>query len=99
VLSWGQNCMGQVGVGLDISERKKPTVLKELDGLTITQAVAGGMHSAVLTDDGKVFFEKRGKKEKKKKKKRMEGFQEAQAVFFCPYWLACSSIGVHVGLQ
>ena len=55
-LTFGQNCMGQLGVGLDTSERKKPTLLKGvLEGEDVALAVSGGMHCAVATVAGKVY--------------------------------------------
>lgn len=54
VLTLGQGDVGQLGLGEDILERKKPALVKSLEGLNIVQVECGGMHTVVLTDDGKV---------------------------------------------
>jgi len=54
VLSVGENVSNQLGLGEDITDRKKPQVVKLLP-TNIVQAVAGGMHSACLTADGIVY--------------------------------------------
>ena len=58
----GINCFGQVGVGDDISERKNPALVRKGslapreggDGPAVIAVAAGGMHTAVLTEDSKV---------------------------------------------
>ena len=51
----GQGDMGQLGLGEDIVERKKPhPVGGVLEGSEVIQVVCGGMHTVVLTKDGKV---------------------------------------------
>ena len=51
----GQGDMGQLGLGEDIMERKKPhPVGGVLEGSEVIQVVCGGMHTVVLTKDGKV---------------------------------------------
>lgn len=55
VLTVGQGDVGQLGLGEDILERKKPAVVKGLDGLKIIQVECGGMHTVALTDQGKVY--------------------------------------------
>ena len=51
----GQGDTGQLGLGEDVAERKKPCpVGGVLDGVTIVQVVCGGMHTAALTAGGKV---------------------------------------------
>ena len=55
VMTFGQGDCGQLGLGEDMTERKKPyPVTGALEGLKIFQVVCGGMHTAVLTNDGKV---------------------------------------------
>ena len=44
----------QLGLGEDITDRKKPQVVKKLP-TNIIQAVSGGMHSVCLTADGIVY--------------------------------------------
>ena len=57
VMTFGQGDCGQLGLGEDMTERKKPyPVTGLLEGLKITQIECGGMHTVVLTDDGKVTY-------------------------------------------
>ncbi|KAK2567315.1 Regulator of chromosome condensation [Acropora cervicornis] len=53
VLTLGQGDVGQLGLGEDVLERKKPALVKSLEGLNIVQVECGGMHTVALTDDGK----------------------------------------------
>lgn len=46
--------MGQLGLGEDVLERKKPALVTLPEG--IVQAVAGGMHTVCLSDTGNVWF-------------------------------------------
>lgn len=55
VLTLGQGDVGQLGLSEDILERKKPALVKGLDGMNIVQVECGGMHTVALTDDGKVY--------------------------------------------
>lgn len=55
LLSIGTGIAGQLGLGPDISERKKPYPVKELINEKIKIIAAGGMHSAVLTADHKIY--------------------------------------------
>ena len=51
----GQGDMGQLGLGEDVVELKKPhPVGGVLEGSEVIQVVCGGMHTVVLTKDGKV---------------------------------------------
>ena len=51
----GQGDTGQLGLGEAIMERGKPCpVGGALDGLSVVQVVCGGIHTAALTEDGKV---------------------------------------------
>ena len=52
----GQGDVGQLGLGEDILERKKPAIVKGLDGLNVVQVECGGMHTVALTNDGKVII-------------------------------------------
>ena len=47
--------MGQLGLGEEILERKKPAIVKGLDNLEIVQVECGGMHTVALTSSGKVI--------------------------------------------
>lgn len=51
-LTLGQGTMGQLGLGVDIVERKKPAKINIEEG--VVQVCAGGMHTACLTVSGKV---------------------------------------------
>jgi alpha-tubulin suppressor-like RCC1 family protein len=53
-LSVGENLSNQLGLGIDINDRKKPQIIKDLPE-NIIQVAAGGMHSACLTEDGIVI--------------------------------------------
>ena len=51
----GQGDMGQLGLGEDMVERKKPhPVGGALEGCVITQIICGGMHTVALSKEGKV---------------------------------------------
>ena len=53
----GQGDTGQLGLGEDMVERKKPhPVGGALEGLRVCQVVCGGMHTVALTDEGKVVI-------------------------------------------
>ncbi|XP_063968532.1 regulator of chromosome condensation-like [Lytechinus pictus] len=55
VLAFGQGDVGQLGLGEDIMERKKPTLVN-LDGAKrVVDVVAGGMHTVCITQDGEVY--------------------------------------------
>lgn len=59
VMTLGQGDTGQLGLGEDVAERKKPyPVGGELEGKKIVQVVCGGMHTVALTDDGQVCCQK-----------------------------------------
>lgn len=58
VMTFGQGDCGQLGLGEAMTERKKPfPVAGLLDGRRIVQVECGGMHTVVLTDDGKVSMD------------------------------------------
>ena len=52
VLVLGQGDVGQLGLGEDIIERKKPALVSLPE--KIVQVVAGGMHTVCLSDPGHV---------------------------------------------
>ncbi|XP_048009276.1 regulator of chromosome condensation [Megalobrama amblycephala] len=53
VLVLGQGDVGQLGLGEDVLERKKPALVTLPEG--IVQAVAGGMHTVCLSDTGNIY--------------------------------------------
>lgn len=54
-MTFGQGDVGQLGLGEDMMERKKPfPVSGALEGKKIVQVVCGGMHTVALSKDGKV---------------------------------------------
>lgn len=53
VLVFGQGDVGQLGLGEDIMERKKPALVSLPE--SIVQAIAGGMHTVCLSDTGNVY--------------------------------------------
>ncbi len=57
----GQGDMGQLGLGEDVMERKKPSpVGGDLEGKSVIQVICGGMHTVALTEDGKVGVREEG---------------------------------------
>lgn len=54
VLACGENLSNQLGLGMDVNDRKKPQVVRE-SPTNVIQIAAGGMHSACLTHDGVVY--------------------------------------------
>ena len=51
----GQGDVGQLGLGEDVMERKKPfPVGGALAGKNVVQVTCGGMHTVALTDKGEV---------------------------------------------
>lgn len=52
VLVLGQGDVGQLGLGEDIVERKKPALVSLPE--SIVQVIAGGMHTVCLSDTGNV---------------------------------------------
>ncbi|TSQ69508.1 Regulator of chromosome condensation [Bagarius yarrelli] len=53
VLVLGQGDVGQLGLGEDVLERKKPALVTLPEA--IVQAVAGGMHTVCLSDTGTIY--------------------------------------------
>ena len=54
VLVMGQGDVGQLGLGEDVTEVKRPRVMTSLQEYRVVQVACGGMHTAALTDSGKV---------------------------------------------
>ena len=54
VLTMGQGETGQLGLGPDVDERKRPTLVKSL--VDVVEVVAGGMHTVCLTAQGNTHF-------------------------------------------
>lgn len=51
----GQGDTGQLGLGESVMEKTKPfPVGGALENLCVVQVTCGGMHTAALTDNGKV---------------------------------------------
>ena len=58
VMVLGQGDVGQLGLGEDVMERKKPFPVGDaLEGKNVVQVSCGGMHTVALTDNGKVCCE------------------------------------------
>ena len=57
VLTLGQGDVGQLGLGEDIYERKRPALVPLPDAVKgkIVEAVAGGMHTVCLSSTGEVI--------------------------------------------
>lgn len=55
VFVFGTGDTGQLGLGEDMLERKRPMPLKVLDGEEIIDVVSGGMHSIAITKEGKLW--------------------------------------------
>ncbi len=53
VLTLGTGDTGQLGLGEDVMERKRPGLVSELEG--VVDVAAGGMHSICLTHEGRVY--------------------------------------------
>ena len=54
LMAFGMGDAGQLGMGEDIMERKKPQPVKEIEEDVIS-AAAGGMHNVFITKTGKVY--------------------------------------------
>ena len=54
LFSLGQGDTGQLGLGEDIMERKKPSLVRGVEGKVVAVA-AGGMHTVCLTSNGAVW--------------------------------------------
>jgi regulator of chromosome condensation len=54
VFVFGNGDVGQLGLGDEMLERKRPMPLKALEDEDIVDIVAGGIHTIAITKDGKV---------------------------------------------
>lgn len=54
VFTCGQNDVGQLGIGEDEPERKRPTLVESLTD--IVDICAGGMHTLCIDENGKVNY-------------------------------------------
>lgn len=52
VYSWGQNSLGQLGIRLQSSQQREPVLVSTLLGAPVILIVAGGYHSAALSQAG-----------------------------------------------
>lgn len=50
----GQGDVGQLGLGDEMTERKRPTIVTNLQGSDVVQIISGGMHTVALSSNGKV---------------------------------------------
>lgn len=55
VLVCGQGDMGQLGLGEDDMEKKRPALVPILEKIDIVDICAGGMHSLCLTKNGEIY--------------------------------------------
>ncbi|OZJ04137.1 hypothetical protein BZG36_02837 [Bifiguratus adelaidae] len=55
VFVFGNGDLGQLGLGEDMLNRKKPMPVKEMDGKHIVDVVAGGVHTVVVNQTGKLY--------------------------------------------
>ena len=55
IMCVGEGNTGQLGLGEDMTSRKKPYPIKALEDKSIKIISAGGMHSACITDDHKIY--------------------------------------------
>ena len=51
----GSGDMGQLGLGEELVENSRPAPLDGFQGLAVCAVACGGMHSAVLTTDGRLW--------------------------------------------
>jgi len=56
VYVFGNGDVGQLGLGDEMLERKRPMPLKALEDEEIVDIVAGGIHTIAITKAGKVRF-------------------------------------------
>ncbi|OMJ29113.1 Protein pim1 [Smittium culicis] len=55
VLVFGNGDCGQLGLSDDVQERKKPTIIQDLEGKRIVDISTGGLHNIAITEDGKLW--------------------------------------------
>ena len=53
VLTFGQGDVGQLGLGIEITERGKPALVNSLQN--VTDICAGGMHTICVTENGTIY--------------------------------------------
>lgn len=53
--AWGSGCHGQLGIGVIDTPVKRPVLVAKLSVLKCRQVSCGGLHSAALTADGRVY--------------------------------------------
>lgn len=56
VFVFGNGDTGQLGLGEDMLDRKKPFPIRDLDDEEIVDVVAGGLHTVAITKEGKVLL-------------------------------------------
>lgn len=54
VFVFGNGDVGQLGLGDEMLERKRPMPLKTLENENVVDIVAGGIHTIAVTKEGKV---------------------------------------------
>ena len=50
----GQGDVGQLGLGEDVMEKKRPAIVTDLEGKDIVQIACGGMHTVALSSNSEV---------------------------------------------
>ena len=55
-MAFGMGDAGQLGMGEDIMERKKPQPVKEVEG-DVVCAAAGGMHNVYVNNEGNTILD------------------------------------------
>lgn len=53
--TWGSGCHGQLGTGVTDHPHKRPTNIVKLNAVRARFIACGGLHTAVLSHDGRVF--------------------------------------------
>eukprot|EP00795_Rhopilema_esculentum_P002594 gene2594-790_t len=51
----GQGDVGQLGLGEDVMEKKRPAIVTDLEGKDIVQIACGGMHTVALSSNSELF--------------------------------------------
>ncbi|KAJ3086598.1 hypothetical protein HK102_012865 [Quaeritorhiza haematococci] len=55
IIVFGSGEVGQLGLGEDVLEKVKPAIVRDLSDKEIVDIAVGGMHTIVLTKDGKLY--------------------------------------------
>ncbi|XP_065662391.1 regulator of chromosome condensation [Hydra vulgaris] len=55
ILTLGQGDVGQLGLGENVLERKRPAMIKEVEGVNFIQVTCGGMHTIGVSEHGEVY--------------------------------------------